>query len=216
MDLYDPNHRIDLLLDEWGTWFDVEPGTNPGHLYQQNSMRDAMVAAMSLNIFNKHTSRLKMANIAQMVNVLQAMILTKGSEIVLTPTYHVFRMYNVHQDAVSVPVTMPTDSLVSESGRLYPVLSVSASKADALHVSLANPSVTESKTVELEFDTLKPSKVSGEILRGKGKGIEAVKSYNDFGGKTTVQPVAFKDFKASGRTLKVTLPPASIVVLEVK
>ena len=216
MDLYDPNRRIDLLLDEWGTWFDVEPGTNPGHLFQQNSMRDAMVAAMSLNIFNKHTSRLKMANIAQMVNVLQAMILTKGSEIVLTPTYHVFRMYNVHQDAVSVPVAMPADSLVSGSGRLYPVLSVSASKADAIHVSLANPSVTESKTVELEFDALKPSKVSGEILRGKGKGIEAVKSYNDFGGKTTVQPVAFRDFKASGRTLKVTLPPASIVVLEIK
>ena len=216
MDLYDPNRRIDLLLDEWGTWFDVEPGTNPGHLYQQNSMRDAMVAAMSLNIFNKHTARLKMANIAQMVNVLQAMILTKGSEIVLTPTYHVFRMYNVHQDATSVPVTMPSDSLESKSGRLFPTLSVSASKSDALHVSLANPSVDESKTVELEFDALKPAVVSGEILCGKGKGIEAVKSHNEFGGKTAVSPVPFKDFKMSGRTLKVTLPPASVVVLEVR
>jgi alpha-N-arabinofuranosidase len=216
MDLYDPNRRIDLLLDEWGTWFDVEPGTNPGHLYQQNSMRDAMVAAMSLNIFNKHTARLKMANIAQMVNVLQAMILTKGSEIVLTPTYHVFRMYNVHQDATSVPVTMPSDSLASKSGRLFPTLSVSASKSDALHVSLANPSVDESKTVELEFDALKPAVVSGEILRGKGKGIEAVKSHNEFGGKTAVSPIPFKDFKKSGRTLKVTLPPASVVVLEVR
>ena len=216
MDLYDPNRRIDLLLDEWGTWFDVEPGTNPGHLYQQNSMRDAMVAAMSLNIFNKHTSRLKMANIAQMVNVLQAMILTKGSEIVLTPTYHVFRMYNVHQDATSVPVTMPSDSLESKSGRLFPTLSVSASKSDALHVSLANPSVDENKTVELEFDALKPAVVSGEILCGKGKGIEAVKSHNEFGGKTAVSPVPFKDFKMSGRTLKVTLPPASVVVLEVR
>ena len=216
MDLYDPNRRIDLLLDEWGTWFDVEPGTNPGHLYQQNSMRDAMVAAMSLNIFNKHTARLKMANIAQMVNVLQAMILTKGSEIVLTPTYHVFRMYNVHQDATSVPVTMPSDSLASKSGRLFPTLSVSASKSDALHVSLVNPSVDESKTVELEFDALKPAVVSGEILRGKGKGMEAVKSHNEFGGKTAVSPVPFKDFKMSGRTLKVTLPPASVVVLEVR
>ena len=216
MDLYDPNRRIDLLLDEWGTWFDVEPGTNPGHLYQQNSMRDAMVAAMSLTIFNTHTARLKMANIAQMVNVLQAMILTKGSEIVLTPTYHVFRMYNVHQDATSVPVTMPSDSLASKSGRLFPTLSVSASKSDALHVSLANPSVDESKTVELEFDALKPAVVSGEILRGKGKGIEAVKSHNEFGGKTAVSPVPFKDFKMSGRTLKVTLPPASVVVLEVR
>ena len=216
MDLYDPNHRIDLLLDEWGTWFDVEPGTNPGHLYQQNSMRDAMVAAMTLNIFNKHTSRLKMANIAQMVNVLQAMILTKGSEIVLTPTYHVFRMYNVHQDATAVPVAFASDSLSTTSGRLYPTLSVSASKKENLHVSLANPSVDESKTVELEFDSLKPSKVAGEVLIGKGKGIEAVKSYNDFEGKSVVAPAPFKDFKTSGKTLKVTLPPASVVVLEIK
>ena len=175
-----------------------------------------MVAAMSLNIFNKHTSRLKMANIAQMVNVLQSMILTKGSEIVLTPTYHVFKMYNVHQDAVAVPVEMPADSLVSKSGRLYPTLSVSASKSDAIHVSLANPSVNETKTVELEFDSLKPSKVSGEVLVGKGKGIEAVKSHNDFDGKVEVVPAPFKGLKTSGKTVKVTLPPASVAVLEVK
>ncbi len=216
MDLYDPERKIDLLLDEWGTWFRVEPGTNPGHLFQQSSMRDAMVAAMSLNIFHKHTARLKMTNIAQMVNVLQAMILTKGSEIVLTPTYHVFRMFNVHQDAISVPVDVPDDSQVSPSGRIYPELSVSASKSDAIHVSLANPSVTKPKTVELEFDALKPSSVTGEILVGKGKGIEAVKSHNDFGGKTEIAPAAFKDFKTSGRTVKVTLPPASVVVLEIK
>ena len=213
MDLYDPERKVDLLLDEWGTWFDVEPGTNPGHLFQQNSMRDAMVAAMSLDIFNKHTARLKMANIAQMVNVLQAMILTQGKEIVLTPTYHVFRMYNVHQGATAVPVEVPTDSLASHSGRLYPELSVSASKSDALHISLSNPSLTETKTVELEFDALKPGKVSGEILRGPGKGIESAKAHNSFGGNSPVAPAPFKDFKASGRTLKVTLPPASIVVL---
>ncbi len=216
MDLYDPQRKIDLLLDEWGTWFAQEPGTIPGHLFQQNSMRDAMVAAMSLNIFNKHTARLKMTNIAQMVNVLQAMILTKDAEVVLTPTYHVFRMYNVHQDAVSVPVAYSAGTSVSPSGRIYPELSVSASKADAIHVSLANPSVDKPKTVELEFDSLKPSKVTGEILVGKGKGIDAVKSHNDFGGQVQVAPAAFKDFKTSGKTVKVTLPPASVVVLEVK
>ncbi|MBR5176402.1 MAG: alpha-N-arabinofuranosidase [Bacteroidales bacterium] len=216
MDLYDPQKKIDLLLDEWGTWFAPEPGTIPGHLFQQNSMRDAMVAAMSLNIFNKHTERLKMTNIAQMVNVLQAMILTKDAEVVLTPTYHVFRMYNVHQDAVSVPVAYSAGSSVSPSGRIYPELSVSASKGDAIHVSLANPSVDKPKTVEIEFDALKPSKVTGEVLVGKGKGIDAVKSHNDFGGQVQAAPVAFKDFKTSGKTVKVTLPPASVVVLEVK
>jgi alpha-N-arabinofuranosidase len=144
------------------------------------------------------------------------MILTKGSEIVLTPTYHVFRMYNVHQDATAVPVAFASDSLSTTSGRLYPTLSVSASKKENLHVSLANPSVDESKTVELEFDSLKPSKVSGEVLIGKGKGIEAVKSYNDFEGKSVVAPAPFKDFKTSWKTLKVTLPPASVLVLEIK
>ena len=105
MDSYDPDNNIDLLLDEWGTWFDVEPGTNPGHLFQQNTMRDAMVAALSFNIFHKYTSRLKMANIAQIANVLQTMVLTDGAKMVLTPTYHVFRMYNVHQDATYLPLT---------------------------------------------------------------------------------------------------------------
>lgn len=216
MNLYDPDKKIDLLLDEWGTWFDVEPGTNPGHLFQQNTMRDALVASLSLDIFNKHTDRLKMANIAQMVNVLQAMILTKGSEVVLTPTYHVFRMYNVHQDAQAVPVDAPKDNKVSPSGRLYPEISVSASKSDAVNVSLTNTSLTESKTVELTFDSLKPSSVSGEVLAGKGKGLDAAQSYNDFNHKSPVTPVAFKDFKASGKTLKVTLPPASVVTLCVK
>ena len=216
MDLYDPQRKIDLLLDEWGTWYRVEPGTNPGHLFQQNSMRDAMVAALSLNVFNKHTARLKMTNIAQMVNVLQAMILTKEAETVLTPTYHVFRMYNVHQDAVAVPVDVPAEEKSAPSGRLYPTLSVSASKGEALHLSLVNPSVDTPQTVELVFDALKPSRVTGEVLTGQGKGIEAVKSHNDFGGKTQVSPAPFRDIKVSDKTVKVILPPVSVVVLEVK
>ena len=213
MDLYDPRHRIDLLLDEWGTWFDVEPGTNPGHLYQQNSMRDAMVAAMSLDIFNKHTARLKMANIAQMVNVLQAMILTKGSEIVLTPTYHVFRMYNVHQDATFVPSECSAKNAASPSGRPYPKASVSASRSASgtYNVSLVNTSATEPTTMEVSFDTLNPKSVSGEVLRGA-----SISTYNDFDKKNAVAPAAFKDFKVKKNTITVTLPAASVVVLEVR
>ena len=103
MDQYDPQKRIGLIVDEWGDWFDVEPGTNPGFLYQQNTLRDAIVAAVNLNIFHKHCDRVKMTNIAQMVNVLQSMILTKDKQMVLTPTYYVFKMYSVHQDAVLLP-----------------------------------------------------------------------------------------------------------------
>ena len=106
MDRYDPQKRIHLLLDEWGTWWDVEPGTNPGHLFQQNTLRDAFVAALSFDIFHKYTDRLKMANIAQIVNVLQSMILTNNDKMVLTPTYHLFKMYNVHQNATFIPLNI--------------------------------------------------------------------------------------------------------------
>ncbi len=213
MDAYDPNRRVALLLDEWGTWFDVEPGSNPGHLYQQNTMRDAMVAALSLNIFNKHTARLKMANIAQIVNVLQAMVLTDGARMALTPTYHVFRMYNVHQNAVSVPVDYHCGTLVSAEGRIMKNFSVSASRdaAGVLHISLANPVLDKPVTVELALDEFKPKSVSGEILKAG-----QINAYNDFGKAPEVAPAAFDGAKISGKTVKLTLPAASVVVLEVK
>ena len=234
MDKYDPERRVALLLDEWGTWWDVEPGTNPGHLYQQNTMRDAMVAALSLNIFNAHTQRLKMANIAQIVNVLQSMILTKGNEIVLTPTYHVFRMYKAFQDATFVPVDYSAFEVESPSGRKYPGLSVSAARSEdgALHIALVNTSLDSVRELELSFDDLAVysagnsrkvakkvlvHKVSGEILRGPGKGLASAAAFNDFGHPDDVRPAAFTDFRTEkGNVLKVKLPAASIVTLVIE
>ena len=213
MDAYDPEKRVALLLDEWGTWFDVEPGTNPGWLFQQNTMRDAMVAALNLNIFQKYTDRLKMANIAQIVNVLQAMILTDGEKMVLTPTYHVFRMFNVHQNATYVPSDYKTGNIVSAEGRIMDDFSacVSRDEAGKLHVSLANPYLDKAVTVELNFDSLKPKSVTGEILKA-----DRIDAYNDFGKAPAVAPVAFTGAKANGKTVKLTLPAASVVVLEVQ
>ncbi len=213
MDAFDPERRVALLLDEWGTWFDVEPGTNPGHLYQQNTLRDAMVAAINLNIFPRYAERLKMANIAQLVNVLQAMILTDGSRMVLTPTYHVFRMFGVHQNALRVPVDVSCGTLVSAEGRIMEDFSAAASRdaAGALHLSLANPRADKAVTVELAFDALRPGQVSGEILQA-----DRLNAYNDFGKAPAVAPKPYKDAKISGKTLRLTLPAASIVVLEVK
>ena len=212
MDAYDPQKRVALFLDEWGTWFDVEPGTNPGHLYQQNTLRDAMVAALSLNIFHKYTERLKMANIAQLVNVLQSMILTRGSQMVLTPTYHVFRMYNVHQDATFLPVDYEAGTRFSGQGRPLPSVSVSASRsADGkLHLSLVNPLLEEEQTLEIGFDALVPGQLRAEILTAPSIG-----SYNDFGREETVSPKAFPLSKARGKSITIKLPPASIVVVEV-
>lgn len=210
MDAYDPERKVGLLLDEWGTWFDVEPGTNPGHLFQQNTMRDALVAALSLNIFHRHTDRLVMANIAQIVNVLQSMILTKGDEILLTPTYHVFRMYNVHQDATYVPLDYNEGSIVSPSGRIMPEISVTASRnaEGRLHVSIANPVVDKEQTIVLNLDERKPKDVTGEVLAA-----ETIQSYNDFGKEPAVAPKPFTAFKKNGKTLTVTVPAASVVTL---
>ncbi len=176
-------------------------------------MRDAMVAALNLNIFQKHTDRLKMANIAQIVNVLQAMILTDGPRMVLTPTYHVFRMFNVHQNATYVPADYNTGSIVSAEGRIMDDFSacVSRDAAGKLHVSLANPYLDKAVTVELSFDSLKPRTVTGEILKAN-----RIDAYNDFGKAPAVSPAAFTGAKTSGKGVKLTLPAASVVMLEIQ
>jgi alpha-L-arabinofuranosidase len=136
MDKYDPEKKVAMMVDEWGGWYDVEPGTNGGFLFQQNTMRDAMIAGMSLNIFNNHADRVRMANIAQVVNVLQAVILTNEERIILTPTYHVMEMFKIHQDATLIQMYLKTENYTFE-GKKLPAISASASK-DAngiVHVS---------------------------------------------------------------------------------
>ena len=125
MDQYDPEKRLGLIVDEWGAWYDVEPGTNPGFLFQQNTLRDALLAGLTLNIFHRHADRVKMANIAQMVNVLQAMIFTQDEKMIVTPTYHLFDMYKVHQDATLLPLTLDCVNYERE-GRSLPAISATA------------------------------------------------------------------------------------------
>jgi alpha-N-arabinofuranosidase len=127
MDRYDPRNRVGLIVDEWGTWYSVEPDTNPGFLYQQNSLRDALVAALTLNIFNSHCGRIKMANLAQTVNVLQALILTEKDKMILTPTYHVYDMFKVHQDAILIPQQLTCKNYTYEDSDI-PAISASASR----------------------------------------------------------------------------------------
>lgn len=212
MDKYDTEKRIGLIVDEWGNWFDVEPGTNPGFLYQQNSLRDAMVAAVNLNIFHNNCDRVKMSNIAQMVNVLQAMILTKESEIVLTPTYYVFKMYSVHQDAVMLPVSVQCESYTNETNSI-PSLNVSASKdkQGKIHISAANLHPTKSQKLSCELKGTTGSAISGEIITA-----ETINAFNDFGKAEDVRIQEFKGAKLQKGILTVTLPAKSIVTLEVK
>lgn len=214
MDTVDPKNTVDLLLDEWGTWYNVEPGTNPGHLYQQNTMRDALVAALNFNIFHKYTRRLKMANIAQVVNVLQAMILTNETEMVLTPTYHVFEMYNVHQDAEYLASDIITPKTKCDRAIDVPVVDITASKKDGeLHLSLVNTDLKNSKKVLVTFDD--PKSVS-KILSARVLSSKDVRDYNDFGSTDKVAPKAFSDYKLTRQGLELVLPPVSVVAVSAK
>ncbi|MGV3539588.1 MAG: alpha-N-arabinofuranosidase [Rufibacter sp.] len=212
MDKYDPKKNIALVVDEWGGWYDVEPGTNPGFLFQQNTMRDAMIAGMTLNIFNNHAERVRMANLAQAINVLQAVILTDEEKMLLTPTYHVMEMYNVHQDATLIPLRLKTAEYVLGQEKL-PAVTGSASKdaAGRTHLSFTNIDPKNSQKITLELKGAKYATVTGRILASK-----SIQDHNTFQAPEKVRPVPFKDAKLKKANLEVTLPPASVVVLELK
>ena len=212
MDKYDPDKRVALFVDEWGGWYNVEPETNPGFLYQQNTMRDAMVAGTTLNTFNNHCDRVLMANIAQTINVLQAVILTDEEKMLLTPTYHVMKMYNVHQDALLLPTNLESEDYELGEEKL-PALSVSASRNDEglVHISLVNIDAQDVKKVSVDLRGMDFSSVEGEMLTS-GK----VQDHNTFEEPEKVKPARFRQFKRSGNIIEVELPPVSVVVLEVK
>lgn len=212
MDKYDPEKRVGMIVDEWGAWHNVEPGTNRGFLYQQNSLRDALVAGVSLNIFNNHCDRVRMACIAQTVNVLQAMILTQDEKMILTPTYHVFEMYKVHQDATLLPVELQCGTYRFADSNI-PSLNVSASQDDSgkIHISLCNLDPNKPADIVCELTGVKPKSVSGRVLTA-----ELITAHNTFDKPETVKPAAFGDAKLKENVLTATLPAKSVVMLEVE
>ncbi len=213
MDKYDPEKKVDLYVDEWGGWYDSEPGTNGAFLYQQNTMRDAMLAGATLNIFNNHADRVKMANIAQAINVLQAVILTDGEKMILTPTYHVMKMFNVHQDATLLPSEIHNTLLYNHGKESLPAISCSASKTPAgdINISVVNIDSQKANTVTVNLKGAKIGTVKGSKLQS-GK----IQDHNTFEKPDLIKPAAFNDFKVEGENIKVTVPPFSVVVLNVK
>lgn len=211
MDRYDPQKRVGLIVDEWGTWWDVEPGTNRGFLYQQNTLRDALVAGLSLNIFNKYCDRVHMANIAQTVNVLQAMILTDKEKMILTPTYHVFEMFKKHQDATLLPVHLSSQEYSSDDTAI-PAISASASKDDAgdIHITLCNTDPTKTAELTCELRGITNKSVSGRVLTAN-----QLNAHNTFDAPNAITPRALGDDKIrlEGNSLQINLPPASVVAL---
>ena len=201
MDRYDPEKRVGMIVDEWGTWYDVEEGTNPGFLYQQSSMRDAMVAALTLNVFNTHCDRIHMANIAQLVNVLQSVILTEGPRMLLTPTYFIFKLYKDHQENDLLESVLIPDGPEGE----LPILQESSSIAadGAVHVTLVSPGLDDAREVEIALGGREIREASARILTGK------MDDHNTFDAPDTVKDRAFTDFTVKDGKLTAALPPVS-------
>ncbi|MGQ7946106.1 alpha-N-arabinofuranosidase [Flavobacterium sp. WC2509] len=212
MDKYDPKQKIALVVDEWGGWYEVEKGTNPGFLFQQNTMRDAVLAGATLNIFNNHADRVRIANLAQCVNVLQAVILTDKAKMILTPTYHVMQLYSVHQDAKLLPITL-NSPLYTYNGQTLPALSISASKdkTGLTHISLVNVDSKKANTVEIDLSEIGIKSVTGQVIASS-----KIQDYNSFDNPNKIKPVAFKDFEIKKGKLSVNIPPFSVIVLEGK
>jgi alpha-N-arabinofuranosidase len=210
MDKYDPEKRVGLFVDEWGTWYDTEPGDNPGFLYQQNTLRDAMVAAVNLNIFHGHADRVRMTNIAQMVNVLQAMILTDKEKMLLTPTYHVFHMYKPFRGATMIPTELSPSTTEAEAagGATSMSMSVARGADGRLLIAMANFDAHEATRVKFEVTGAAPRGFTGRILTAA-----AIDAHNTFDKPETVKPMGFKGARVLQGAIQVEVPARSIIVL---
>ncbi len=209
MNSHDPEKRVDLIVDEWGTWYDVEEGTNPGFLYQQSTMRDALVAGLTLNIFNKHCDRVRMANIAQTVNVLQSVILTDGEKMLLTPTYHIFKLFKAHSENTLLGSFLTTDYLEDKK---TPVLTESASvKEDGTIIStISNVSLTDVEEIKCQIADSAVSSIEAEIVTGNAR------DYNSFEKSDVVATQKFTDFTVTADGFIAKIPPCSVVKFIIK
>jgi alpha-N-arabinofuranosidase len=212
MDRYDPQKKVGLVVDEWGAWYDVEPGTNPGFLYQQNTLRDALVAGITLNIFNQHCDRVKMAAVSQLANVLQAMILTDKEKMIVTPSYYVFEMFVPHHDATLLPSELQSADYEFSTNKI-PAVSASASKdkSGKIHVTLCNLNPNQPAEVAVDLQGATAQKISGQVLTAP-----EMNAHNTFENPDAIKPADFSAFKTTADGFTVTLPSKSVVALEVE
>lgn len=208
MDRFDPEKRVNLVVDEWGCWHPSEPGSTPGFLFQQNTMRDALVASLHFDIFHRHCERVRMTNIAQMVNVLQAMVLTKGSQMVLTPTYHVFDLYSCHQDAKRVSVHVSADPYLTPADPIEGVTATASEKDGVLSVSFSCLDLEEGRTVKVKGCEGFPVVKSARVLSAK-----TIQSHNTFDAPNEVHLRELAVSVENG-CLTAHLPAASIATVQ--
>lgn len=207
MDELDPENKIKLIVDEWGCWYDVEEGTNPGFLYQQNTLRDSMVAAVNLHMFNHYNERVCMANVAQVVNVLQSVILTEGDKLIKTPTYHVFEMLKGHQNATLIDTKLDEGEI---EGVGIPMLNHTLSRAEdgTYLLTLANISLTE--TAELDLEGIAGEVIEARILTGE------IHDHNTFENPDVVAPKTYHAYRGADNGFVLSVPPVSLISMKIK
>jgi alpha-N-arabinofuranosidase len=212
MDRFDPAKKVALFVDEWGAWYDPEKGSGVDELYQQNSLRDALIAAATFNIFHRHADRVRMANIAQMVNVLQSIILTDRQRMLLTPTYHVFDLFQVFQGATSLPFQMDSPRYAAQ-GTAIPAISGSAARSadGAVHLSLVNFDPHHAASLRVALAGMAASTVQATLLTGS-----SMDAHNTFEAPNAVHPIAYSGAALEPHAVTVTLPPMSVIVVELK
>ena len=211
MDKYDPDKRVALVVDEWGTWHAVEKGTNPGFLYQQNTVRDALAAGITLNIFNNHCDRVRIANIAQAVNVLQSPVLTEGAKMIKTPTWHVFHMYKAHMDATHLESFVSTETVGIDDAKVDAVTASASHKKGDYTVTLTNADLNKARSVTIKLDGIKTvSSAEATVLAGK-----LMNSMNTFDKPNEVAAKKCK-VEVSGNEVTVKMPARSVVSVSIK
>lgn len=213
MDKYDPGKKIGMCVDEWGAWYTNEPGTNPGFLYQQNTVRDALIAGITLNIFNKHCDRVKIAALAQMVNVLQAVLLTEGADMVKTPTYHVMHMYRYHQGAKLLESAVTGAGETGTKKWNVPKITESVSKDEdgIITITLNNLSAEASEDINIKLAGTGYKVAEAKIVTNPD-----IRAYNTFEAPEEVTERDFKDYSESESSIAVKLPSNSVTMLRIK
>ncbi len=212
MDKYDETKRVGLIVDEWGTWYQVEPGTNPGFLYQQNTLRDAIVAGVNLNLFNHHCDRIQMANIAQMINVLQSVILTEGDKMILTPTYHVFKMFSVHQNAELLETSLEDTYYHYGKEKINQLSASSSMDAEGrIHISICNLDPIQEVKIDCLLLGATKTKISGTILTSN-----EMNARNTFEEPNTIGEAKLLNLSLENNQIHASIPPKSVVVIKLE
>jgi alpha-L-arabinofuranosidase len=207
---FDPKHSVKLVIDEWGSWHPDGTEINKRHLYEQmGTLRDALVAALSLDTFNRHAEKVDMANIAQLINNLHSLFLADGDRFVATPSFHVYAMYRPHQGGKGVRIAVEDpDVMFKAGGREQKIFRVAGS------ASLASPN--EATLTLVHTHATLPADV---LIRLRGSAANEVRqtvlshtelnAHNTFEHPDNLVPKT-TDLAARGPELKCVLPPASV------